>query len=588
MIHKLYMWDFGCFHDTTVSFQKGYQCLHGPNESGKTTTAACIQAILFGFSKDSPTRRLYTTAYDDYFPLEGRDFSAAMELEVGGKHYVIERSFIKEKETLKIFDVENNRLLPEEEALYTFSGIPQPGALFWQLSQGDFLRFFAMDDLQSTGSEAIFKRIGEMKNFLRTNNTDLDVKGAFDYLAKEKKALGTERAKKSPIGDNRKKLKGMEATLADYRAQSRHFNEEETGREALLKQLRVLKGRQKQAREKEVLLPQLAVATEEVAAWDRALDENEAKIERYEKKGGKGLSRGIYYKLAGLASFVAAAGAVFFMTRDRADLASFSALVAGMGFAVALIFFVLRRLTLRNIQRYHQAFYERDQLLEKKLARFNWFDALVEEDITMETLVDAMKRRARELEATPLEMGIDEKIEALQRQLGQVDARQGEKDALKRKMEQTTKAYEDERARGEALSKKLALVEACESILRELDEAGKDDANRAILDDGARYMEELSGGRYRKIILSDEGFVLERGDGRWLKETQLSRSTADLLVLSLRLAAVDKMDPSIPMVFDDGFVYMDEERRGQLKNVLQKLNRQVIEFTTPRRERSAD
>ena len=588
MIHKLYMRDFGCFHDTTVAFQEGYQCLPGPNESGKTTTAACIQAILYGFSKDSPARKLYSSAYDDYFPLEGRDFSAAMELEVGGKPYVIERNFIKEKETLKIYDVEANRFLSDENALYTFSGIPQPGALFWQLSQGDFLRFFAMDDLQSTGAEAIFKRVQEMKNFLRTNSTALNVEGALDYLAKEKKALGTERAKKSPIGDNREKLKGMEANLADFRARSRHLEDEEEKREALLKELRALKLRQKQARDKELLLPQLAVAAEEVAQWDRALDENEAKIEHYERKRGKGLSRGIYYKLALLFDCVAAAIAVVFMTRDRADFASLSALAAGGLFVVALILFVLRRLTLRNIQRYHRAFYERDQLLEKKNARFHWFDNLVEEDITMEELLDAMKRRMKALEHAPLETGLDEKIEALQRQVGQVDARREEKDAIEKKMEKATKAYEDEQARGAQLSKKLALVEACESILRALDEGGREDFNRAMLEDGARYMDDLSRGRYKTIALSEDGFVLQKDDGHWLKETQLSRSTADLLVLSLRLAAVEKMDPSIPMIFDDGFVYLDEGRRGQLKDVLKKLNRQVIEFTTPKRERSAD
>lgn len=588
MIHKLYMRDFGCFHDTTVAFQEGYQCLPGPNESGKTTTAACIQAILYGFSKDSPTRKLYSSAYDDYFPLEGRDFSAAMELEVGGKPYVIERNFIKEKETLKIYDVEANRFLSDEDALYTFSGIPQPGALFWQLSQGDFLRFFAMDDLQSTGAEAIFKRVQEMKNFLRTNSTALNVEGALDYLAKEKKALGTERAKKSPIGDNREKLKGMEANLADFRARSRHLEDEEEKREALLKELRALKLRQKQARDKELLLPQLAVAAEEVAQWDRALDENEAKIERYERKRGKGLFRGIYYKLALFFGCVAAAIAVVFMTRDRADFASLSALAAGGLFVVALILFVLRRLTLRNIQRYHRAFYERDQLLEKKNARFHWFDNLVEEDITMEELLDAMKRRMKALEHAPFETGLDEKIEALQRQVGQVDARREEKDAIEKKMEKATKAYKDEQARGEQLSKKLELVEACESILRALDEGGREDFNRAMLEDGARYMDDLSRGRYKKIALSEDGFVLQKDDGHWLKETQLSRSTADLLVLSLRLAAVEKMDPSIPMIFDDGFVYLDEGRRGRLKDVLKKLNRQVIEFTTPKRERSAD
>lgn len=581
MIHKLYMRDFGCFHDTTVTFEEGYQCLKGPNESGKTTTAACIQAILYGFSKDSPARKLYSSAYDDYFPLEGRDFSAAMELDVDGKRYLIERSFIKEKESLQIFDMESNRLLPDSEKLYTFSGIPQPGALFWNLSQDDFLRFFAMDDLQSTGAEAIFKRIQEMKNFLRTSSTTLDVQGAFDYLAKEKKALGTARAKKSPIGDNHEKLRDLEETMADYRAKSRSYDEAKADREDLLRRLRDLKQRQKRARDKEVLLPRLASATEEVRAWDRALDENEKEIERYERKSGKGLTRGIYYKLAGLLAVILAALTAFFFSRDRMDLATASALLAAVCFVVTLVLFILRRMTLRTMKRYHQAFFERDQLLEKKNACFQWFDALTEEDITMEGLADAMMRRGRELEQLPLDVGLDEKIEALQRQIGHVDARHEEKDALDLKMKQTAKDYEGERARQEQLMKKLELVEICEGMIRELDEAGRDDFQQTLLNDGAAYMRVLSDGRYDRIALSEKGFVISKTDGRWLRETQLSRSTADLLVLSLRLAAIDKMDPSIPMVFDDGFVYMDGDRKGRLEEVLKELNRQVIEFTTP-------
>ena len=581
MIHKLYMRDFGCFHDTTVTFDEGYQCLKGPNESGKTTTAACIQAILYGFSKDSPARKLYSSAYDDYFPLEGRDFSAAMELDVDGKRYLIERTFIKEKESLQIFDMESNRLLPDSEKLYTFSGIPQPGVLFWNLSQGDFLRFFAMDDLQSTGAEAIFKRMREMKNFLRTSSTTLDVQGTFDYLAKEKKALGTARAKKSPIGDNREKLRDLEETMADYRAKSRSYDESQADREDLLRRLRDLKQRQKQARDKEVLLPRLASATEEVRAWDRALDENEREIDRYERKSGKGLSRGIYYKLAGLATVMFVALTAFFFSRDRMDLATASALLTALCFAATLVLFILRRMTLRTMKRYHQAFFERDQLLEKKNACFQWFDALTEEDITMEGLADAMMRRGRELEQLPLDVGLDEKIEALQRKIGHVDARHEEKDALDLKMKQTAKDYEGERARQERLMKKLELVEICENMIRELDEAGSDDFQQSLLNDGAAYMRALSDGRYDKIALSENGFVLSKSDGRWLRETQLSRSTADLLVLSLRLAAIDKMDPSIPMVFDDGFVYMDGDRKERLKEVLKGLNRQVIEFTTP-------
>ncbi len=582
------MRDFGCFHDTTVPLKEGYQCLQGPNESGKTTTGMCIRAILYGFSKDSPARKLYTSAYDDYFPLEGREFSAAMELEAGGKRYVVERNFAKENESVRIIDLETREVVPEDESLYTFSGIAQPGAYFWHLSQEDFLRFFAMSDLQSTDAASIFRRIHEMKNFLRTNSSDLDVQRAFDYLDKEKKALGTERAKKSPIGDNQEKLKELEETMAAYRQKSGLLKEQSGEREKLSRTLLDLKRRQKEEKDKTILLPQLAYALKEVEVWDRALDENEKKIERYERKRGKGFSRGIYYKAAGLSALAFLAIGIAFFGKDRMDLAFVSALSAGFFFIVSLILFLLRRLTLRNLKRYHQAFYERDQLLEKKNARFDWFDALVEEDLTMEDLAEAMRRRAAELERVPLDDGLDERIEALQRQLGQMDARDAEKDVLDRDMKRAEEAYAGEQKRERQLQKKREIIEICEELLREVNDQGRIDFQKTILTDGSRYMEELSEGRYDAIILSEEGFVLSGPGGRIIKESQLSRSTADLLVLSLRLAAVEKMDPSIPMLFDDGFVYLDPDRKERLKQVLQKLNRQVIEFTTPKIERRAN
>lgn len=95
MIHKLELKSFGGFHDTEVVFGKGYQCLPGPNESGKTTTIMCIRALLYGFSKDSLNRKLYSDAYEDYKPLQGRDFSAAMEIETGKGRFRIERQFHK-------------------------------------------------------------------------------------------------------------------------------------------------------------------------------------------------------------------------------------------------------------------------------------------------------------------------------------------------------------------------------------------------------------------------------------------------------------------------------------------------------------
>lgn len=584
MIHKLEMKHFGAFHDTDVDFKEGYQCLQGPNESGKSTTVMCIRALLYGFSKDSLHRKLYTDHYDDYFPLRGGEFSAAMELSTGRGHYRIERNFRKENERLAVIDLDHNKMI-EDEALYAFSGIAQPGSLFWGLSQEDFLRFFCMSDLQAIDAVSIVKRIDEAKNFLMQGNSALSFPGAYAYLEKKKREIGTKRAKKSPMGRNSEKIESLEMQIAELRSEIRRLEEDTAKRETYATNLRQLKRRRDLQIEKKHVLPELRQRVEEVERLDRALQANEEAIDRFEAKQRRRpiASKRIHRVFA----FLTAASAVATLAA-MASFTEFFLLGAGafilFGFATIVTYLSNRRI--KNLmRRYHGWYVERDELLANKHRLYAWLDERMEEDFSIDQLQTAMAYYAKTLENLPEEsVPLEEAIEKNQRRLGALEGKMREIETYEAALRDLMKEHGRETEKKERLNRDLAVVEMTESILREVDSTGRSDFQRKIIEDAESYLFELSEGRYRSIALG-EGHLVVSGENRpSLKDSQLSESTADLLVLSLRLAAVKRMDPSIPMIFDDGFASMDGARRRRLVEILKTLDRQILDFTTPLRK----
>ena len=584
MIHKLELKSFGGFHDTEVVFGEGYQYLPGPNESGKTTTIMCIRALLYGFSKDSLNRKLYSDDYEDYKPLQGRDFSAAMEIETGKGRFRIERQFHKENEQLILTNLDTNEIV-EDESLYAFSGIPQPGSYFWGLSQDDFMRFFCMEDLQSTDAASILKRIEESRDFLTKGNSSLRFSDGYAYLDKRRREIGTPRAKKSPIGRHRDQIARYEEDMANLRAESRELQNHRRSKTQMAEELRSLQKERRLQIEKHQIFPQLREKMELVSQLDQKLIENEKAIDRFESKKSSRLTNksGIAKGTGAMALLFLAATAMFIFFFRQEQVAALSLMGAALFGVLSIIFFLWNSRTKKLLRTYHNLYGERDGLLAEKQALCSWLDPYVDEEIEMDTLKDSLYRYAHKLESLPERGGeLDTAIENIQRQLGFLEGKEREADVLQRKMAQTEQAYKEEKASGKELEDQLKIIDLAESILREVDSDGEKGFKQEILSDGERIFSALSGGRYDSIAFGKGHFIISGKDRPSLRDTQLSRSTADLLVMSLRLAAVNQMDPHIPMVFDDGFVYMDEERREMLVDYLKGMSRQVLDFTTPK------
>ena len=128
--------------------------------------------------------------------------------------------------------------------------------------------------------------------------------------------------------------------------------------------------------------------------------------------------------------------------------------------------------------------------------------------------------------------------------------------------------------------------------------AAIEEAERATMRTATRYLEHtmvadidrITGGRYRRVRVDDqtrgiEVFAPERND--WVDVSTLSQGTVDLIYLAARLGLVRLVtgDRRPPLVFDDPFVTLDDERAARAVELLRELARdfQVIYLTTSAR-----
>jgi DNA repair exonuclease SbcCD ATPase subunit len=131
-----------------------------------------------------------------------------------------------------------------------------------------------------------------------------------------------------------------------------------------------------------------------------------------------------------------------------------------------------------------------------------------------------------------------------------------------------------------------------------------DTAERATLRSATRYLERrmvtdlerVTAGRYRRVQVDDQDLSLkvyapERGD--WVDVSTLSQGTLDTVYLAARIGLVRLVtgDRRPPLVLDDPFVTLDDERAKRALELLRDVSAdfQVIYLTTSNRyDKSAD
>lgn len=94
-IKRLTLTRFGKFTGESVELGEGFNVVLGPNEAGKSTLAAFIRFMLYGFSRDRISKENPLPDRDRFLPWGEDSVAGTLEAEVSGRDIVIERYYKK-------------------------------------------------------------------------------------------------------------------------------------------------------------------------------------------------------------------------------------------------------------------------------------------------------------------------------------------------------------------------------------------------------------------------------------------------------------------------------------------------------------
>lgn len=207
---------FGRFQNRELPLSKGVNLIEAPNEAGKSTLAAFISGMLYGFFRRDVKKRLYAPAFDRYLPWDnpGRYFGA-MTLSHEGADYRLERNFLKDE--VKLYDASTGR---DETARMPYNAalrIYEPGQFFLGVSQTAFEGTLYVPQQAVRAGDDLGQELRDRIDALSEAGAGaLSASGAIKWLNTQREVLGTPRKGSSKLGEQYRKL----SELSEERTES--------------------------------------------------------------------------------------------------------------------------------------------------------------------------------------------------------------------------------------------------------------------------------------------------------------------------------------------------------------------------------
>lgn len=248
-IEKVEINSFGKLKNTVLTPGKGMNVLTAPNESGKSTLAAFLKFVFYGFT-DGRKKELTENDKKLYTPWDSPLTEGSVTLWVGDKQYRVFRSSSGTKETCTLTETATGRTLPAGEV---------PGELLFGVSEEVFSRtlFFRQLTLPQSKDGVLAE---QLQNVAVSAEEQTSSKKAMERLAKAKNELKG-RAGSGKIPALERELATLESALETAKAERVRLEElraEEEGHKALLKT------NEKRTRE-------VGAEMENLRRWDAAL-----------------------------------------------------------------------------------------------------------------------------------------------------------------------------------------------------------------------------------------------------------------------------------------------------------------------------
>ena len=621
---------FGKLEGESLRFHDGLNVIYAPNESGKSTWCAFIRAMLYGIDSSERAREGYLPDKQRYAPWSGAPMEGSMDLRAEGSDITLQRRTTVRSAPMRDFS-----------AVYTGTNTPVEGMtgqncgeLLTGVSKEVFRRsaFIAQGGVAVSGSPELEKRIqqivssgdeqtsySEAENRLRTwqHRRRYHRKGLLPVLEGE---MDEAQRLLSDIGTSADSVREMEGQLQQL--QQRCNDLEQSVAEARKRQrndaLQKLRdGRadvQRRNDDHDAALAELSRRREALQRsefGDRSREELEAEVSS-DMDSLEEIREDTGHRFA---LFPAVAFSILaILLAALYGLWTKLPYILGAGFmCVGAIIFFLRYSRIR--QAAQRAFAEQERILRKYKVSIPedvpgvYTDFCALEDAVLEGAAEEKRSRDRydhaveELhrleDAAVNELdfaGGDTEAARLSRMLhtarqeasalaAKISGLNGRLSAMGDPMV-VASSLRDKQTQYQMIQSEYDAITLAQELLREADQEIQSRFSPALSGLAAKYMNEMTGGRYEDVLVGQDFSARTRVQGDTVARDAefLSAGTADLMYLAVRLAVCELALPDgepCPLILDDALVNLDETREAQAMNLLKRiaLKRQVILFT---------
>ena len=621
---------FGKLEGESLRFHDGLNVIYAPNESGKSTWCAFIRAMLYGIDSTERAREGYLPDKQRYAPWSGAPMEGSMDVRAEGSDITLQRRTTVRSAPMRDFS-----------AVYTGTNTPVEGMtgqncgeLLTGVSKEVFRRsaFIAQGGVAVSGSPELEKRIqqivssgdeqtsySEADNRLRSwqHRRRYHRKGLLPVLEGE---MDEAQRLLSDIGTSADSVREMEGQLQQL--QQRCNDLEQSVAEARKKQRndalqKLREGRadvQRRNDDHDAALAELSRRREALQRsefGDRSREELEAEVSS-DMDSLEEIREDTGHRFA---LFPAVAFSILAI-RLAALYGLWTKLpyILGAGFmCVGAIIFFLRYSRIR--QAAQRAFAEQERILRKYKVSIPedvpevYTDFCALEDAVLEGAAEEKRSRDRydhaveELhrleDAAVNELdfaGGDTEAARLSRMLhtarqeasalaAKISGLNGRLSAMGDPMV-VASSLRDKQTQYQMIQSEYDAITLAQELLREADQEIQSRFSPALSGLAAKYMNEMTGGRYEDVLVGQDFSARTRVQGDTVARDAefLSAGTADLMYLAVRLAVCELALPEgepCPLILDDALVNLDETREAQAMNLLKRiaLKRQVILFT---------
>jgi len=560
IIKKIHIDGFGALRDREYTFTDGLNIISGENETGKTTVAEFIRAMLYGF--EGRARSVRDNERRRYLPVDGGVMGGRMEIEDGGKIYIIDRKFGKtaagDKMTVtdgvtgKEVDIDPADLMGLDGESFSKTLYIKQMCTKIDDSKDDEIRQ-RLINLCQTGEEdlsyqAAMKRLDDAYRQLTSK-----AKGVIPALNQQLSALHSERAEAAGAESRRQMLEESLATAVDRRDSKISETHEES-------------------REGEYY--------EKYEQWRKARDNEEAE-QRAEHKGiydkvEKELGASVRWSI--INAVISALSIVWLVYHMSKGYSIYAPLLVAIAFASICIKNIGEQQKMRKYlaenEQYTCKNYENDVKYRE------WFQEELGSDVfeDIPRLIKSYgdKLRAGDRSRSDAAIAAAERVKDIESSIAAINSRPVV--AVNQDItmcENKIKAYEQKAAQ---------VVKARDALEKAFRETEQNFAP-LITREASPVLCEVTDGAYEKL-LSDNIYTLSavKGDGSIVSADYLSTGSYDQIYFALRIGIIKLMAQDKPIIFDDAFAYYDDKRLKNTMAVLKKLPNQILLFSCHSRE----